>query len=239
MYSRENYHDEHYETLDPEAYRASVRFLKAFAGDRKRLLDFGAGNGSFMVAAKELGFAVTGIEYQSSAIESARRNTGERVLDWASAEAQKLRFDIIHLGDVFEHLPNPLETMTKLRGLLAEKGVFFIEGPLQNNLSVVRLAAASVKAAKRLVSRDQPGRSPPTHLILVDRTAQERFFRERMGMRVVQFRNYENGWPYKNRLPLRTLGGVAKRGIGELARLAHRLSDRFANRFAAIVEPPQ
>ena len=127
MYSRENYHDEHYDIVNPTAYRESVRFLEAFAGARRRLLDFGAGNGSFMVAAKESGFSVTGIEYQSSAIESAMRNSGERVVDWATANAEQLRFDIIHLGDVFEHLPNPLETMTKLKGLLAPGGVFFVE----------------------------------------------------------------------------------------------------------------
>lgn len=45
------------------------------------------------------------------------------------------RFDAIHLGDVLEHLPHPASLLRELEPL---GGVFFIEGPLENNPSLVK-----------------------------------------------------------------------------------------------------
>lgn len=45
------------------------------------------------------------------------------------SDVSSMKFDIITLFHVIEHLPNPRDILTKLKGLLAENGKIFIETP--------------------------------------------------------------------------------------------------------------
>lgn len=244
MYSRASYHDEHYaELVTGGRYGRSAAVLRAHVGPGARLLDFGCGNGSFLVAARDAGFNVEGIEFSPSAIEGARERTGLPVSDLETVRARGGRFDVVHLGDVLEHLPHPRETLTDLAGLLTPGGAFFIEGPLQSNPSVVFFVAALTKKVKRLLGRDRPGVTPPTHLILVAQRAQRQFFTRAMGYREVFFHVSENGWPYRVERPTRlSPGGLVRRAIGLAAVIASRVVPGrprpLGNRFEALLEVP-
>lgn len=242
MYSRENYHDRHYAHLRPEGhYRDSAELLRRLSGGRRKLLDFGCGNGSFLLAATAAGFECVGIEYEPSAIENARRNAGVPVDDLGTVQASGQRFDIIHLGDVLEHLPDPYQTMRSLSALLAPGGLFFVEGPLQSNPSIVYFVSVALKRVRRLVGADRIATSAPTHLMLVGRQAQAAFFSERLGFRQLFFEVYEMGWPYRveGRRP-GSLGELVKHGIGSFAVVAARARlggwPELGNRFRALLE---
>ena len=56
-------------------------------------------------------------------------------------KASGRRYDIIYMGDVLEHLPAPAATLRDLDGLLAPGGLFFVEGPLEDNVSLVYYSA--------------------------------------------------------------------------------------------------
>jgi len=237
MYSAENYHEVHYEELQSEGrYGASARLARRLVGSRRTLLDFGCGNGSFLVAAAKEGFEVTGVEYEPSAIENAARKSGLPVMSLEEVRARALRPEVIHVGDVLEHLPDPVGVMRVLEGLLAPNGVLFLEGPLQSNPSLVYYVSRAVKVAKRRLGLDRAATLAPTHLILVNARAQRDFFTRTLGLRCTYFRVTESGWPYllETGTP-RTPAGLVRAAIGLSARVLARALPGWGNRFAAVV----
>ncbi len=247
MYSAESYHQVHYSSVDARAHRATVEFVRRHLPDgHPHLLDYGCGAGAFLVEAAARGFRVTGAEFSDTERQVTSAKTGFMVVaanallvgDAKSAEA----FDVIFLGDVLEHLPNPAATLRALARHLTPNGVFCLEGPLQANASVVYALAAASKAMRRALKRDHLMRQAPTHLTLVNQHAQRHFFERTLGWHIDTFDVWETGWPAVYARSAWTLSGKEhlKAGVGFLARAASKLpiaSQHLANRFRAIVRP--
>lgn len=196
MYAKENYHDVHYRTPDPGPARSSLRRIESFSAGRRSLLDFGCGMGGFLIAAKAAGFDCVGVEYEDAARKAAQANSGCRVCSLDELKKLGATFDIIHLGDVLEHLPDPKALVTELRVLLSPGGFFFVEGPLQKNASLVYWSASIFKYLRRALYLDRPGILPPTHLLLADRLSQRRFFTDCLGFECLLYELDESGWPF-------------------------------------------
>jgi 2-polyprenyl-3-methyl-5-hydroxy-6-metoxy-1,4-benzoquinol methylase len=238
MYTQDVYHDEHYaELLDVP--KASLAALRPFVPVGARLLDFGCGNGRFLSAAKAAGYHATGVELDQHTREHAAANSGCDVLSLEEIVAQKLRFDVIHLGDVLEHLPDPVEVMNELVGALAPGGVFLLEGPLEDNRSLVSWSARAVRRIKTMLGRSNYALRAPTHLTRTTAASQRAFFTSALGHEVVHFEVSEDGWPY---IPL---GGVGARGVRRIigrasigvARVANQVGLDFGDRFVAVTRP--
>lgn len=95
------------------------------------LLDFGMGWGAWLSTANKLGFQSYGIELSESRIAHARKS-GIEVIDWKQAE--NMKFDCINTEQVFEHIPNPLETLKNLKSLLKSGGLIKISVPTANDI---------------------------------------------------------------------------------------------------------
>ena len=97
----------------------------------KRVLDVGCAGGAFLVAAREIGFAVTGIEPARWMAAYGRRNYQLDIRDGIleAGVFEENSFDVITLWDVIEHLPQPLETLTIVRSLLKPGGVLLVNYP--------------------------------------------------------------------------------------------------------------
>ena len=149
------------------------------------------------------------------------------------------KFDVIHLGDVLEHLPNPAEMIILLSKLLSAEGKFYIEGPLETNPSVVRWAVVLFASIKKMLGRDLPGTTPPTHLFMTNAKAQLEFFARRMGYQSIAYFIYETGWPYLNTGHKdHGLGSVLiKRPVGRVAVMASYLFPVLGNRFIGLFQP--
>ena len=240
IYSKENYHDLYYEEARAEGrYAASARLLKRICGIRRALLDFGCGSGSFMIAASREGFEVVGVEREQSAVQNARDKTGLPVTTLADLQASERRFEMIHLGDVLEHLPDPAGTMRTLQRLLTADGLFFVEGPLQANASLVYYVARMVRALKTAVGLAARPTIAPTHLVLTTAQAQRRFFMRTLGLRCIHFEVAESGWPYCLEVPTPLgVAGVARKVIGLAAIGVSFVVRGWGNRFAAVLEAP-
>ena len=240
MYSKENYHNEHYSTCAVGKYRDSMKLLKDLAGDKNTLLDFGCGNGSFIAVAKEQGFDCTGVEIDAETIRFAQNNSGCPVYTWEELRTRENRFDVIHLGDVLAHLPDPASLMIDLATLLQPGGLIFVEGPLENNHSLVYFSTLFFAWVKRLSGQFVPGHHAPTRLFFDTAHAQKEFFSKRLGFREIEFRVYETGWPYY--LPGENLSfspaNFLKSIIGRLAVLISGVSVGngvvFGNRFSGF-----
>jgi SAM-dependent methyltransferase len=119
----------------PEILGAIKRFKAS--GD---FFEIGCGMGYFLEYARQQGFSVSGIEYAELGVRTCREKFGLSV-EQSSIEAfpaQPNRFDVIFMGDVLEHLVEPLEMLTKSRLMLRPSGVIALEVPSMFNSLVGR-----------------------------------------------------------------------------------------------------
>jgi len=110
-------------------YAGQVQTLMQLAGgrpDQIRVLDFGMGWGYWSRMAQAHGLDVTGFELSLQRQEHARA-MGLRVIGELPAPGD--RFDIVYASQVFEHLPDPLETLRQLCARLAPRGLVYLRVP--------------------------------------------------------------------------------------------------------------
>lgn len=130
---------------DQEYYRHTIRYnegnrlffrlvleslLKDFPDLRNGdFLDFGCGVGNAILEADRLGFKTCGIDSSRWAIEQCRRQ-GIKVYDTLDAlRKERLKFDLINLNHVLEHISDPLSFLSVLSGFLKGEGILRIEVP--------------------------------------------------------------------------------------------------------------
>lgn len=111
-----------------------LMFISDFFGrspNQIQILDFGMGWGDWLAMANGFGFTCYGVELSQSRIDYARRR-GIAVVDWDQAQQQQ--FDFINTEQVFEHIPDPLETLLTLKALLKPGGIIKISVPTASNI---------------------------------------------------------------------------------------------------------
>jgi len=124
--------------MHPEAQSVET-WLKQTAGDdarrlefartlieNKRVLDFGCGNGGFLLRARDVAAEVAGIEPESR-LRPHFAAHGLKVWDKLSAVTDT--FDVITLFHVLEHLPDPRQVLAVLGKILRPSGQLLIEVP--------------------------------------------------------------------------------------------------------------
>jgi len=90
-----------------------------------RLLDYGCGLGFFLDAAFDHGFDVEGAEFNPHARVYIERRYRYPVFGPEEIAARE-RYDVITMFDVIEHLHEPFDTITELRGRLNDDGVLLL-----------------------------------------------------------------------------------------------------------------
>jgi SAM-dependent methyltransferase len=96
-----------------------------------RILDLGCWVGFMLAAARDRGWETLGVEPSDFASHYAREELGLDVLqaDLLSADLEPASFDAIILGDVIEHLTDPLDALRHIATLLAPGGVLYMALP--------------------------------------------------------------------------------------------------------------
>ena len=138
------YYNPKYEAYDPDhgaleddsnaieraKRQGSLRHIALPTG--KRLLDVGCGGGYFLRLARALGAVVEGVEPSSHGAAQAR-SAGIEVfngtLEQYLATSTGKRFDVVTANHVIEHVPNPVETLTSMKKILAPEGYIWIAVP--------------------------------------------------------------------------------------------------------------
>jgi 2-polyprenyl-3-methyl-5-hydroxy-6-metoxy-1,4-benzoquinol methylase len=166
--------------LDPirDLVGAPVRWLAA--SGRGTVLDVGAGSGGFLAQMRSLGWDVRGIEPDAAAVEVARQN-GLEVTCATLEEAQFSEggFDVVTMGHVIEHLPNPIETLRECARVLKPGGRLVVVTPNASSLG------------RRLLGSYWRGLEVPRHLQLFSPSTLRRLV-ERTGLRVSAMRTTAN-----------------------------------------------
>jgi len=112
-----------------------ARNVIPFLGTGK-ILDIGAGSGSFLVAMKSLGWDPYGVDISSDAVERAR-SLG---LTMFQGEVQDVSFpavffDVITLRAVLEHVHHPVASLQEVYRILKDQGVVYIVVPNSASLN--------------------------------------------------------------------------------------------------------
>ena len=120
--------------LDPGAEGTSHALLLELVGFAKDVLDVGCATGYLAGALAEQGCRVWGVEVDADAARTAAEVCEQVVVgDLAALDLDEAlggrRFDVVVLGDVLEHLLDPLPVLRASRGLLAPGGSVCISVP--------------------------------------------------------------------------------------------------------------
>ena len=110
----------------PHRHKTELRILFSQFPKPPRILDFGVGWGHWAKAAKSLGADVSGTELDQERANLARE-AGISIINYNDLPNHE--FDLINTEQVFEHLPQPLETLTHLSKALAPNGCIKVSVP--------------------------------------------------------------------------------------------------------------
>jgi 2-polyprenyl-3-methyl-5-hydroxy-6-metoxy-1,4-benzoquinol methylase len=125
--ARKSLVDKMYYTVKRYNLKRKLSLIASYTSD-KRLLDVGAGTGDFLALAKKNGWKVAGVEPN----ELARLKAGEKgiqLMEGLDAVPTGLKFEVITLWHVLEHIPDLEAQISKLVGLLTENGVLVVAVP--------------------------------------------------------------------------------------------------------------
>ena len=98
-----------------------------------RLLDVGCGAGIFLHRMHNLGWSVTGVDFDAKAIENAKVMYGTDLTvmhtDLPSARFPDESFDAVTMSHVIEHAPDPVALLMEARRILRTQGRLVITTP--------------------------------------------------------------------------------------------------------------
>jgi 2-polyprenyl-3-methyl-5-hydroxy-6-metoxy-1,4-benzoquinol methylase len=102
----------------------------------KRVLEIGCGNGDFLrhLAARHPDALLTGIDPHTAHPSNQIRKMSleEFLIAWRGQHLPP--YDVIIMLDVFEHMPDPVDTLRKVRSLLGPSGRLILKVPNKNSI---------------------------------------------------------------------------------------------------------
>lgn len=101
-----------------------ARLVRGVAPHARALLDFGAGSGAFVAAARQAGFEAEGVERSESARARAKAFYD---VDLLETPPEGGLHEVVTLWDVIEHLRDPVGLLAWLRGRMAPGGLIVLE----------------------------------------------------------------------------------------------------------------
>jgi len=121
-------------TLERVADPGLLVEIKAMTTGR-RFLEIGCAGGAFLNAARNLGFQVQGVELSDDACRIAKETFGLQVFagELVDARFPDRSFDVVFMGDVIEHLPDPIATLCEIHRIMDTNGLLVMGLPSQTN----------------------------------------------------------------------------------------------------------
>lgn len=180
-------------------------------------VDYGCGAGHLLREAIRAGCNAVGVEFDEHVAEQVAWRTGAKVISDPAAFGSA-RADVLHLGDIIEHLTEVNRQMPEILTLLKPGGLLLAQGPLENNTNLFKL----IVQLSRLLRPNRRTEMAPYHVLLATADGQREFFR-RFGLEELEYSVREVAWPAPCSLSLsdlrrpRTVGLFALRLLSQAA----------------------
>ncbi len=202
---------------DPKEPHRVIEWLKkAKAGT---FIDYGCGSGNLLIDAMALNWQAVGVEFDEEVAKAVEGRIHARVINRYQVELlDRNRADVLHLGDVIEHLTDVNRQIPEILRLIKPGGLLIAQGPLEGNVNLFYVVLRLV----RLLRRSHHTGIPPYHVILTSVKGQKEFFC-RFKLEELEFSVREVSWPAPSKLSLsdfrrpRTVGLFLLRRISQMA----------------------
>src|SRR4030095_14733467 len=113
-------------------------------------VDYGCGAGSVLTEAAKLNWRAVGIEFDEEVAAQVEKKTGLEVLNRRQVGALNgLRADVLHLGDVIEHLTEMNRQLPEIINLIRPGGLLVAQGPLEANLNLFTVMIRLARSLRR------------------------------------------------------------------------------------------
>jgi SAM-dependent methyltransferase len=199
-------------------------------------VDYGCGDGALLARVTPLRWKAIGVEFDPAVAVATERRRGVPVYDRVAAESLPDRAaDVLHLGDVIEHLTDPAFELRRILRLVKCGGYLIAQGPLEANPNLF----TTVLKVWRRASRQRVSNMAPYHVMLATRLGQEALF-ARIGLATRQFVMREVEWPAPSRLRRRDLMRARPLGLFALRKASQAVSalrpSAWGNRYFYVGE---
>jgi len=193
-------------------------------------IDYGCRDGMLLLQAKELKWQAIGIEINSDVAKATEKRIGVPVVQPDSPLLSGQLADVLHLGDVIEHLTKIEVQMPQILRRIKPGGLLIAQGPLEANNNLFTLAIRG----SRLLRRSKVIRTSPEHVILATSKGQRSLF-SRFGLKEIEYILNEVAWPAPSKIPrreelsVRSLTLYTLRRLSQIATQLH--PDSWGNRY--------
>jgi 2-polyprenyl-3-methyl-5-hydroxy-6-metoxy-1,4-benzoquinol methylase len=228
-----------YEKLLGLRYSYGYQFdlIKKFAPNGT-MLDYGCGAANFLINANHHGIACDGAEFSPEHVAILRAQIPHRkfylISDILSDENQEIKYDIIRLSNVLEHLDDPTKITSQLLNRLNPNGILLIEGPIETNFSLAFLSRKIYFSTRKLLQPSWKVSHTPTHIFFTNAKNQRDFFK-RFPLEEIHFDITEAPWPYPNSWgEAQGVGGKVKALIAQFSMMVSKLFNNWGNTFIYV-----
>jgi SAM-dependent methyltransferase len=231
----EMYGTDYQQFLSAEHYHSGeigLRDVTRYLKDRHKgvFLDYACGAGRLLGEVSKLGWDAVGYEYDSNLAKRYSEKCGLKIVASMSELGEGFLADVVHLGDVLEHLTDINEQFPAILDLLRKGGLLIAQGPLEANRN---LFFRAIELNRKWKGR-QVSRTPPYHVSLASTLGQRRLF-QRFGLEEMEFRVYETAHPAPERISaadFRRPRSIALFLLRKLSQATSRISDaKVGNRY--------
>lgn len=216
-----------------EGARSLDETILRYRGARGKLLEIGCGPGFLLAELEKIGWDVEGLELSEFAANHARERLGLDVKVGAIEPETHAEgaFDAVFMGDVLEHLPDPIRSLRSIGRWLVPDGVLLVAVPSTMNLLSARLGMT----VYRVAGKTKTLRIPPYHLFE---------YTPRALTTTLETAGYELRDLRQSAVPIGSMGlrGSALENAGKVllqipALLTSRLFNRGGDRLLAVASP--
>ncbi|MDX1903173.1 MAG: class I SAM-dependent methyltransferase [Thermonemataceae bacterium] len=197
---------EDYVAMYPVSYQAEIKtksngsydkLLQQIASlsNNHHILDYGCGNGRFVVEALAAQFQVTATEFSPTLVQNLQTEIpNARFFTIEDFKSRTEKYDIIFLSNVLEHLSNPQEIMQMLYEKLEAGGLMVLEGPVEHNFSLAASFRKIIFATRKFLFKKQ-AHHVPYHIFYAN-AKNQKVFLERLGLQTLSYQIEEQPWPF-------------------------------------------
>ncbi len=192
--------------------------------EKGTFLDYGCGAGNLLGEVAKQGWTCYGVEFDDETAEKFSKLHNLHIVNGLNRLPLEMKFDVIHLGDVIEHLTNVNQEIPIILQRLKPNGVIIAQGPLEANINLFLLG---IRLKKTLYKTESS--MAPYHVSLATITGQKHFF-NRFGLKEIVFSAFETAHPAPETLPLRDMRNIRSTSLFFLRRVSQMVSRIFASR---------